>query len=67
MHAGNDLIMPGRSVDNIKVEGFTDVEPTFAEDDMYPEVTVGEGWFGPRATTEWGEFVLSADGEVISV
>ena len=64
MHAGNDLIMPGRSVDNIKVEGFTDVEPTFAEDDMYPEVTVGEGWFGPRATTEWGEFVLSADGEV---
>ena len=31
---------------------------------MYPEVTVGEGWFGPRATTEWGEFVLSADGEV---
>ncbi|MDO4453284.1 MAG: glycoside hydrolase family 3 C-terminal domain-containing protein [Eubacteriales bacterium] len=64
MHAGNDLIMPGNSVDNIKTEGFGDVAPTFAEDDIYPEVTIGQGWFGPRATTAWGEFVLSADGKV---
>lgn len=63
MHAGNDLIMPGSSVEDITVRGFSDEEPTFAEDDIYPEVTVSQGWGGMRASTAWGEFVLSADGE----
>ena len=64
MHAGNDLIMPGRSVDNIKLDAFGDVEPTFAEDDIYPVVTVSQGRRGLSATTSWGEFRVSADGDV---
>ena len=63
MHAGNDLIMPGSSVEDITIRGFSDEEPTFGEDDIYPEVTVAESWFGLRATTQWGEFVLDAAGD----
>lgn len=63
MHAGNDLIMPGSSVEDITIRGFSDEEPTFGEDDVYPEVTVAESWGGMRATTQWGEFVLDASGE----
>ncbi|MDY3767781.1 MAG: glycoside hydrolase family 3 C-terminal domain-containing protein, partial [Lachnospiraceae bacterium] len=40
MHAGNDLIMPGSSVEDITVRGLSDEEPVFAEDDIYPTVTV---------------------------
>ena len=64
MHAGNDLIMPGNSVEDITIRGFSDEEPTFGEDDIYPEVTVAESWGGLRATTQWGEFVLDAAGDV---
>ena len=64
MHAGNDLIMPGSSVQDITIRAFTDEEPTFAEDDIYPEVTVSQGWFGPQARTAWGEFVNDAQGDV---
>ena len=64
MHAGNDLIMPGSSVEDITIRGFSDEEPTFGEDDIYPEVTVAESWGGLRATTKWGEFVLDAAGDV---
>ena len=64
MHAGNDLIMPGSSVEDITIRGFSDEEPTFDEDDIYPEVTVAESWGGLRATTKWGEFVLDAAGDV---
>ena len=64
MHAGNDLIMPGSSVEDITIRAFTDQEPTFGEDDIYPEVTVGQGWFGPQASTAWGEFVNDANGDV---
>lgn len=64
MHAGNDLIMPGSSVEDISIRAFCDEEPAFAEDDIYPEVTVGQGWFGLNATTAWGEFVNDADGDV---
>lgn len=64
MHAGNDLIMPGSSVEDITIRAFTDEEPVFGEDDIYPQVTVGQGWFGPSAKTAWGEFVLDANGSV---
>ncbi len=68
MHAGNDLIMPGNSVEDITVKGFSDVEPTFAEDDIYPEVEVTIREWGDQKFTEtvtaWGEFIPSADGEV---
>ena len=64
MHAGNDLIMPGSSVEDITIRAFTDEEPVFGEDDIYPQVTVGQGWFGPSARTAWGEFVLDANGSV---
>ena len=64
MHAGNDLIMPGSSVEDITIRGFSDEEPTFADDDIYPVVNVAESWGGLRATTQWGEFVLDAAGDV---
>lgn len=64
MHAGNDLIMPGSSVEDITIRAFTDQEPTFAEDDIYPEVTVSQGWFGLNASAAWGEFVNDANGDV---
>ncbi|MCI7812219.1 MAG: glycoside hydrolase family 3 C-terminal domain-containing protein [Lachnospiraceae bacterium] len=65
MHAGNDLIMPGSSVEDITIRGFCDQEPTFGEDDIYPAVTVGQGWFGPQASTAWGEFVLDPAGDTV--
>lgn len=63
MHAGNDLIMPGNSVEDITLRGFTDEEPVFGEDDVYPEVTVQQSFFGKRASAAWGEFVLDANGD----
>ena len=68
MHAGNDLIMPGSSVEDITVKGFSDVEPTFGEDDVYPEVEASVMEWGDQTfaqnETAWGEFIPSADGEV---
>ena len=55
MHAGNDLIMPGSSVEDITIRAFTDQEPAFAEDDIYPEVTVSQGWFGLNASAFMAE------------
>ena len=63
MHAGNDLIMPGSDVEDITVRGFADEEPVFGADDIYPEVTVSEGWYRSKAVTSWGEFVLDGDGD----
>ena len=63
MHAGNDLIMAGKYVEDITVRGFADEEPIFGEDDTYPEVSVTEGWFELETTTSWGEFVLDAAGD----
>lgn len=44
MHAGNDLIMPGSSVEDITIRAFSDEEPVFGDDDVYPVVTVEESW-----------------------
>ena len=63
MHAGNDLIMAGKYVEDITVRAFADEEPIFGEDDTYPEVSVTEGWFESETTTSWGEFVLDATGD----
>lgn len=72
MHAGNDLIMPGNSTTDITEDAFGTVEPTFGEDDIYPEVSASvSNWGGEFANTvfasidtSWGEFINSADGEV---
>ena len=56
--------MPGSSVEDITIRAFTDQEPAFAEDDIYPEVTVSQGWFGLNASAAWGEFVNDANGDV---
>ena len=62
MHAGNDLIMPGSSVEDITIRGFSDEEPTFADDDVTIEKTVD--------TSAYEEAVrdsVNADGEQESV
>lgn len=64
LHAGNDLIMPGSDVEDIMVRGFRDEEPVFDEDDLYPKVTLIEGWSSKWADTSWGEFMLDPDGDV---
>lgn len=65
MHAGNDLIMPGSSVEDITIRGFSNEEPVFGEDDTYPVVEVGERFGRKNVSTSWGEFVLAADGETV--
>ena len=57
MHAGNDLIMPGGSSQNI-INQFTTAKPDFDETTGYVKIT-GSGW---RKTEQWGEFILSAEG-----
>lgn len=72
MHAGNDLIMPGKTTKNITEDAFGTVEPTFGEDDVYPEVSASvSNWGGEFAntvfstiTTSWGEFVNDPEGDV---
>lgn len=64
MHAGNDLIMPGSPVENISVRGFCDQEPTFGEDDIYPNITVSSSPFGMHSSETWGEFVISPNGSL---
>lgn len=72
MHAGNDLIMPGKTTENITKDAFDTIEPIFAEDDIYPEVSASvSNWGGEFSntvfatiTTSWGEFVNAADGDV---
>lgn len=66
LHAGNDLIMPGNSVEDITVRGFSDEEPEFGTDGTYPEVTIEQGWYwlaGYRMHTAWGEFTPDASGD----
>ncbi len=57
MHAGNDLIMPGGSSQNI-INQFITQPPTFDETTGYVVIS-GSGW---RQQEQWGEFVLAADG-----
>lgn len=66
LHAGNDLIMPGNSVEDITVRGFSDEEPEFGADGIYPEVTIEQGWYwlaGYRMNTDWGEFTPDTSGD----
>ncbi len=63
MHAGNDLIMPGVSVEDITVRAFADEEPVFGDDDVYPAVTAAEDGLGVSVTTCWGEFIPDAEGD----
>ncbi|MDR1600198.1 MAG: glycoside hydrolase family 3 C-terminal domain-containing protein [Oscillospiraceae bacterium] len=70
MHAGNDLIMPGSSVDTITINAFQDVEPIIAEDGIFPVVTAevlsfGPGMSFPMTSVSWGEFIPSPDGDVV--
>ena len=65
MHAGNDLIMPGSSVEDITVRAFGDEEPSFASDNLYPEVVISENRGRLKEQTRWGEFIPSADGDEV--
>jgi beta-glucosidase len=60
MHAGNDLIMPGGSQDNI-VEAVIDEAPTFGKDGYVANKTVMVGW-SSKAVEAWNDFVLSESG-----
>ena len=57
MHAGNDLIMPGGSSQNI-INQFITAKPDFDETTGYVKITGN----GNRKTEQWGEFILSAEG-----
>ena len=61
MHAGNDLIMPGKSIRDITVRAFSDEQPSFEDGKAYPEVKVLTGIYGQKTEAQWGEFVLSDD------
>jgi beta-glucosidase len=63
MHAGNDLVMPGSSVEDISVRGFGDEEPEFDEDGIYPVITISQEWSGPKKSIAWGEFTPDAQGD----
>ncbi len=63
MHAGNDLIMAGKYVEDITVRAFADEEPVFGEDGIYPKIVLKERKGVYTATEKWGEFVLNAKGE----
>lgn len=68
MHAGNDLIMPGKPVEEILVAGFRDRDPNWDEDGCYPRVV---GIYSSDRTvlryveTDWNDFVPdeTADAE----
>lgn len=63
MHAGNDLIMPGNEVEDITVRGFSDEEPAFDADDLYPEVILYKSGSRLWPIADWGEFILDAQGD----
>ncbi len=71
MHAGNDLIMPGESVEDITVWAFSDEPLEMGEDGIYPPTSAScrerIGLMRRSFSTDWGEFVPDENGtEVVS-
>lgn len=66
MHAGNDLIMPGGSQDDI-LSALEDYAPKFSEDGYVASKKVlyqDEKGFHFDSIEQWNDFVLNASGEI---
>lgn len=65
MHAGNDLVMPGGSPEEV-LSAVEDVEPTFSENGYVTTTSSYSWWTGKTTVTEnWNDFTADKDGEAV--